>query len=439
MKTYKRLLGILAGLLILVMGQVSLGQMDPVQPADEEEEAAPRGQEDLEKIFGPQMTQEEMDEYLRKAVKRRLVTERMQVLAHIEDGMLLRYMDEDVDKARTILRDEKADNTQKDNIQRIIRAYAAVEPDLAKPYEMYNKAQALEEEGKEKEATEAFLAAAEKLKESLNTNDSDYYAAAKHYLYAQMLADAGKGWDAIDAYGNVIANMPDRLSFAAGASLASAATFEEMGRGFYAMQMYSFILKEYAATLEQKQLVHAWERYEKLTKMYKDPDPMSAIAKRMDEVHQRLDRLDSGEQTQEKQEEIVAILTDLIKVYEEQKKNDPNQQKQKQKQEKQQQKQGQGQGQEGSAGQQPGGRQAKSGKPQNQGSQPAQSSYLPEGISGRVELKSETRKGLEESGDWAQLPPRTKQKVKEMLQQQLSPKHREAIREYMRGVSGANE
>jgi hypothetical protein len=56
-----------------------------------------------------------------------------------------------------------------------------------------------------------------------------------------------------------------------------------------------------------------------------------------------------------------------------------------------------------------------------------------------VELKSETRQGLEESGDWAQLPPRTQQKVKEMLQQQLSPKHREAIREYMRGVSGAGE
>jgi hypothetical protein len=420
-------------LMMVVLGALAapgLGQLDDLQPPEDPGPPAGAQEDPLRNVFDD-MTEEEMEAFIKQALKRRLINERMQVLTHIEDGMLLRYMDEDVDKARKILRDEKAENSQSDNIDRIIRAYAAVEPDLAKPYQTFLEARKLKEAGKEEEAREQSLAAAAKLKEKLNANQSSYYSAAKHYLYAQMLAEAGKGWDAIDAYGNVIANMPDRLSFAAGAALASAQAFEDMGRGYYALDMYAFIWKNYPGTLDTKQLEHVMDRLEALKEMY--GDPMGAVTKRMDEVRKRLDALDSGQKTQEKQEEIVAILTDLIKVKEESKKSDPNQEK---KQNNQQEKgESSGEKQQGKAGQQASGKKSQSQSQQAKGTSPAKSSYLPQGISGRIEIKSESREGVEESGDWAKLPPRKQEQLKEMLKRNLSPKHREAIREYLKGTA----
>lgn len=425
-----------AALLIAALTPMTWGQLDPLGDdplGGAKAGAEPAANDQLDGVFEG-MSDKEMAEFIKNAIRRRLVTERMQVLADIEDNMLLLYDDADVDEARKILRDEEAANTQADNIDRIIRAFAVVESDLAKPYDLYRKGMALKEEGKDEQAGKHFDQAAPMLKKILNSNEANYFSAAKHYLYARVLAESGKGWDAIDAYGNVIANMPDRLSFAAGAALASASTFENMGRGYYALDMYQYILNNYPATLSTDQLQHVLARLKTLKGMY--GDPMGAITQRMDQVRKRLDELDSGQTTQEKQEEIVAILTDMIKVLEEQKKKDPNQQQNNQ------QKQGQKPGEK--QGQKPGeskGRGQRSGsKPKKgDGSKPAQSSYLPEGISGRIELKSESREEVEESGAWAQLPPREQQKVKEMLKNKLSDKHRDAIREYLKARARTEE
>ena len=85
---------------------------------------------DLLKEFTP----EQLAELVKRAAANRLDLERRQVEAEIEQGIL--YEPDDIKAAKKILRDKPA-NTQKDNIDRICRAFAKVDGRFAKPYKLF--------------------------------------------------------------------------------------------------------------------------------------------------------------------------------------------------------------------------------------------------------------------------------------------------------------
>jgi len=352
------------------------------------------------------LTDEELDKVLLEGMAARLRIERQQVAEEINNGVF--YEEEDIERAKAILKDGK--NTQVDNINRIIRAFAVVDPVFAN----------LREQLQDNKIQEVMEGA----KKILNTNEANYFSAAKHYLYAEAMAKGAKDyWDAIDAYGNIVVNMPDKISFAASASIRTGKLFEEHGRLYYATEQYVYTLKNYALTLSSEEFNALKAKVEENQKIYESP--MDYLTKEMGVVEERLDSNDSGDITQNKEDQIVAVLTDLIKVMEEAKKKDP---KEKDKPEQGNQKKS---GEAKSGGSKPGDQPGGSNNPKDKATSPAQQSYLPEGLAGRIEIQSESRDdGLKETGDWSQLPPRKKQQLTELLQRQLSERNREAIRLY---------
>jgi hypothetical protein len=182
------------------------------------------------------------------------------------------------------------------------------------------------------------------------------------------------------------------------------------------MEMYAYCLTNYGLTLSQAQFDAMMERVEALGKVY--ADPLGELSSRMANVGRRLRAADSGPQTQQAEREIVALIEDLIKTAEER----------------------QSGGQSGSqadrssrqAGQQ-GGRPRPSigGVPRGSGqpSSPAQRSVLVPGPVERPTRLSKVRSSAE-SGDWADLPPRERQRIEQIRDRIMSERHRDLIGEY---------
>jgi delta 1-pyrroline-5-carboxylate dehydrogenase len=136
-----------------------------------------------------------------------------------------------------------------------------------------------------------------------------------------------------------------------------------------------------------------------------------------------LDKGDSGKGTQDKQEKIIAVITDMIKTAEEQQQSSSQSQgQQRQRQPGQGQGEGQGQGQ----GQQPQGTQ--------QPSNPAQVSGLVPGSVARPTMQSQTH-NTNETGDWATLPPRERQKIEQLRTKVMSERYRDLISKYRTKVA----
>jgi len=368
---------------------------------------AAAAEEDLAELL-ENMSTEDIQKLIQTAIESRLTVERAQAAAEIKDDLL--SDPDDIDKAIEIL-EAKPKNTQKDNIDRILRAFAQVDLRLGRAAKLMSAKKHAE--------------AAEAIKKDLNAEEATYRSAARYMLYARALAADKKRYDAVDAYQKILVGMEDRISFAAAAAMESARIYDALDRFTYASQMYDYALRNYGLTLDADTL-------DAVTKKLKEydafrTDPLGWAAGGMGEVKKRLDAGDSGKDTQKKEDQIVAVITDLIKTAEEQQRSGQSQNpSQKKDNKKGQKKDGQGQ----ASGQ------GKQGSPQGtrQPSNPAQVSAVVPGAVARPTKRSQTHSGAE-SGDWANLPPRERQRLEQLRKKVMSERYRTIIGKYRARVA----
>jgi tetratricopeptide (TPR) repeat protein len=361
--------------------------------------------DDLEKLL-KDLSPSEVQDLIKTAVKSRLEVERKQVVEEIKEDLLLDPAD--IVKATTILTSGPK-NTQKDNIDRMIKALAVADY-------RFGKAVKLLAEGKAEDAGKA-------IEKDLNVQEATYRNAARYTLYARALAAQDKLTDAVDAYQKVMVVMGDRISFAAAAAIESAALYEKMQRFSYAAQMYAYAVDNYGLTLDEEVLKMISGKTADYAKF--STDPLGWAQTEMAVVRGSLDKGDSGKGTQDKQEKIIAVITDMIKTAEEQQQSSSQSQGQ-QRQRQPGQDQGEGQGQGQGQGQQPQGTQ--------QPSNPAQVSALVPGSVARPTMQSQTH-NTNETGDWATLPPRERQKIEQLRTKVMSERYRDLISKYRTKVA----
>jgi tetratricopeptide (TPR) repeat protein len=364
--------------------------------------------EDLEKLLKG-MSDDEVRDLIKTAVKSRLEVERKQVIEEIKEDLLLDPAD--IAKAVTILTSD-AKNTQKDNIDRIIKALAVADY-------RFGKAVKLLADGKAEDAAKA-------IEKDLNVQEATYRNAARYTLYARTLAAQDKLADATDAYQKVMVVMGDRISLAAAAAIESAALFEKMQRFSYAAQMYAYAVANYGLTLDDEVLDTIKSKTEDYATFASDP--LGWAQKEMAVVRGSLDKGDSGKATQGKQEKIIAVITDMIKTAEEKQQSGQGQgqQRQRQKQPGEGEGEGEGEGKGKGKGQKPQGTQ--------QPSNPAPVSALVPGPVARPTAVSQTH-NTNETGDWSTLPPRERQKVEQLRTKVMSERYRDLISKYRTKVA----
>lgn len=427
MKTWTTNIAVLAcvGGLILACPQAVWAETDPHtthEPAPAAAVAPDAAATDILDGMDP----EELQKLIQQAIQARLKMERNQVSAEIRRGLL--YDGDDIDAAVALLNRNPA-NTQKDNIDRILRAFARVDVRFAKAYRLFDSDKGAE------------AAAATKRTIKAQSQESTYFSAAKHYLLAESLIKAGKLYDGVDTYTEILTLMPDRISFAAASAAKAAAAYEKLGRFRLALEMYTYCLRNYGLTMDDASLNAVAAKIEEYDGIYKDP--MNTVAGWMGDVQERLAAVDSGKDTRDKQTEIVALLEDLIKTAEEQ------QQQQQQKQEEEDKKKkkkpcpscgkkgcsgggkcpGQGQGNKP-------GRMAKGGK---QPTKPMPHSML---VPGRVNRPNGggSIRPTTETGDWANLPPRERDRIEQLRKKLMPERYRTAISDYnTRMAEGADQ
>jgi tetratricopeptide (TPR) repeat protein len=361
--------------------------------------------DDLEKLL-KDLSPSEVQDLIKTAVKSRLEVERKQIVEEIKEDLLLDPAD--IVKATTILTSGPK-NTQKDNIDRMIKALAVADY-------RFGKAVKLLAEGKAEDAGKA-------IEKDLNVQEATYRNAARYTLYARALAAQDKLIDAVDAYQKVMVVMGDRISFAAAAAIESAALYEKMQRFSYAAQMYAYAVDNYGLTLDEEVLKMISGKTADYAKF--STDPLGWAQTEMAAVRGSLDKGDSGKGTRDKQEKIIAVITDMIKTAEEQQQSSSQSQGQ-QRQRQPGQGQGEGQGQGQGQGQQPQGTQ--------QPSNPAQVSGLVPGSVARPTMQSQTH-NTNETGDWATLPPRERQKIEQLRTKVMSERYRDLISKYRTKVA----
>lgn len=391
---------IAAGLSVILMTALSVRAQDALPAsAPAGRSATDAASDSLDKILD-NITPEQLADILKKAAQDRLKVERQQVAVEINGGLL--YEPKKIQAALAILKDKPAD-TQADNIDRIIRAFAAVDIRLAGPYKLY--------------ADGKYDKAAAELKLLLDAQQTTNFSAAKHFLYASALARSGNDAEAVEAYRDLMVNMPDRISFAASASIEAARLYDKMGRFLYAMQMYEYCLQNYSLTLDPPEAEKLLKKIDEMREISKDP--LGTLASRMEHVEKRLGGNDSGKVTQTKEQEIVALLEDLIKTVEEK-----QQQKGQGKGNQNKQNQGQSQEQTQVAGQ-PKGSPNKTNNPSN----PAQNSVVVPGEVERPTKLSEVHASSEQD-DWSHLPPREQERLRDLARKAIGERYRDIISDY---------
>ncbi|HUS47903.1 MAG TPA: CDC27 family protein [Phycisphaerae bacterium] len=360
------------------------------------------------------LTAEQLAELVARAAAARLKNERDVVAAEIKSDLL--YLEEDSDAAIDLLRKEPA-NTQEDNIDRICRAFARA------------NSRSRFAEGYKAFADRKYDEALKKMKAILDPQQSTYFSAACHYVYAESLFKLGKYDDAAEAYSVLLAVMPDRISFAAASAEGAAQAFENTNRFRYAAEMYVYCLQNYGLTMVDKELDRIVKRLEYLKGIYEDP--MGAVADRMGQVRSRLESLDSGEQTREKQKEIIAVLEDLIKTDEEKQRqggSSSQSQQQSQKQSEQQKPQEQGSAQ------------ATSGASQGRPTKPATTGYVRTESLHLPKEPHKFRSAEERTDDWAKKPPEERKVIEKAMQELLPERYKQLIIDYRKELSkGAGE
>jgi len=383
-------------------------------PADvtaQEAAAPPDGDPFVPKVEDPlaglaEMDSVELEKAIAQANKRRLALERELVIAEMENKM---YAPAAMEEALKILRDKPLD-TQADNIDRIVRAYAKLDRKFGDVYKLYT----------EKKYADAAARAA-----PLVNEQSTYLNASAAYLRAVCLEQAGDIEEAGDAYSLVLEKIYDRVSFACESSIRLAKMFETNGRGMYAMQAYAYLLKNYSLTLDIDTIEEILRKLDKMTETY--GDPLGTVARLMGAVKERLYVADSGQETRDKQQEIVALLDDLIRIAQDQENqgsSDEDQNKPKKKP---------GDSQKEEQAKKPGDKQGNKPPPPNP-SKPAADSVLRGGDTSRAARQSGDYKPTED-GDWAALPPEKRAQLQEQVKRLTSERQEGTIRDTRRAVA----
>lgn len=360
------------------------------------------------------MTDEEKNAYYDRVAAARLTNERVTVATEIREDLL--YEDAAKDKAVEILQTDPED-TQADNIDRICRAFAAVDAEFAEAYAPY-------EAGEPEKALEV-------LREILDVRQTSYRSAALHYLAGECLRELERYDAAVERYGVILAVMRDRISFASMAAVRGAEAREAEGRFYYALRMYMYCLREYDLTLSTEEYNRIYKRAEYLADIYSDP--ANALAERMGEVKDRLAATDSGDKTREKQDEIAAVLIDLIKFAEE---NRPSGGKGSQPPKP---KTGEKDPSEGD-GATPS--EAKAGGPRGtpeRPTSPAGASGLPPGIAERPGELDPTAPGDTASEDWNRLPQEERERIEAAMRKLHPEKYRRRIEAYRKATASEDE
>lgn len=351
------------------------------------------------------LSPEQLEALVKAASANRLRVERLAVKAEISQNIL--YDEADIVKALEKLQAAKK-LSQQDNIARICDAYATVDGRFAEPYELYKK-------GK-------FAEAEKKLKKMLNSEDATYLSAAMHFVRADSLARAGRNMDAAEAFSDILVNMPDRLSFAAAGARKAGEVYQKAGRNKYAMQMYMYCLNNYSLTLSRAELDEMLAKVRKFREIY--ADPMKAVVGMMDDVSKSLARKDVGKKTQDTQQQLVALLEDMIKTAEESQRQKDNQQ-QKQQARQQRKKAGSQQGGKGQGSKSQGKQASNAQNP----SSPANESVLVPGPVTRPN-KLAKKHQAKAAGRWAEMPPRQREKLESMMRQRLGQRRAGLVRDY---------
>jgi tetratricopeptide (TPR) repeat protein len=352
------------------------------------------------------MSRDEIEALVKKANENRLKAERKLVAADLGGQF---YDPNDVDEALALL-DKDAKNSQQDNIDHICKAYARVDAKFASVYKLFAA-------GKWPEAEAAGKAIA--------ATQSTWLGAAKAFVYASTLESAGKGEEAAEAYLELVTNMSDRISFASESAMRVARLYERIGRKMYAMQAYSFLLKNYGLTIDEKTFDEIYAKVKKLQEMY--GDPMGTVAKMMSEVKERLAVVDSGPDTQLKEKDILALLDDLVKTAEEQDNSSQSSSQNKKKKSGKQKDEGQGQGEEKGIA-------TGKGKPPARPSSGAKESHLRNGDTTRAGKGTDVHDSGEK-GDWSSLPPEQQQKLEQIRQRMISERYRDIISDYHKRIA----
>lgn len=371
-----------------------------------------------------EITPEELERIIRRAEATRLKEERRKAAAEIRDDLL--YEEQGVAKAVAVLTEAPAAN-QTDNLRRICEAFALADERFAKPHELYRKGQ-----------YSAAAAAAKGLRDPKKTG---YLSAATHFLYADALDKhalaLAKGpaprpgarsvrFDAIEAYRDLLVNMPERISFAVTAGLRAAEAYEQLGRYYYATQMYQFCLQNYGLTMDAREYERLRLKIAKWQEIYKSP--LVTIAGKMGQIEKRLALQDSGKQTQATGREVVMLLEDLIKTIEEKQCGGKSSSAKSNRDERKGEGEEKGKGKEGS-GSRPG-RGGRTGQP----TKPMETSALVPGQVARPTKLSAVRP-TKETGEWAKLPPRKRQQLHELMRRGMSERSRDLIRDYLSAVA----
>ncbi|MCY2930230.1 MAG: hypothetical protein NTV86_12185 [Planctomycetota bacterium] len=376
------------------------------EPATRPQATTPALGDDLNSAL--EMTEAEQREQQRRGAPLRFAAERLEAAAEIKGDLL--YLKKDVDAAAAILDDAPA-NTQKDNVDRICRAMAKVDARFAKAYELLGKKQ--------------YKEAAEAAKKILDPSRATFLTAATYTVYAEGQALGGDVDGAIDTYGDLLGALPYHMSFAAGAGIRIAQLYEKGNRFYYAMHAYNGLLRDYALVISPEQQQEFAKKMDEYAAIY--DEPMKAVVDRMGDARVLLDAVDSGARTQKKEQEVIAILDDLIKMLEEQDSKCPP-------------KDNPGQGKcKGSEGSEPkpgsaSGQPAVNARPTN----PANVSKLPGGRAAPPPPMEKVFSG-KERGDWADLPPLERAKIQQKMERAIAERYRDAIRDYHRRLAEQGE
>jgi hypothetical protein len=363
-------------------------------------EADPDAVEDMQ-TFIPNLTPAEVELLIAIANERRLTLEREQVIAELRQDLL--FDPDQVDEAIAYLEGNPA-TSREQSIQRIYEALALVDADFETAMQQYTNGQ--------------FSDAAQTVKRDIIANEATYLAAARQLFYADALRDAGEAYPALDAYDALLKNMGERISFASTATLNAASVCRERHEYIDTMMYYATALKDYGLTLTEAEYDEGLEFIKKYKAIY--DNPMQALSDMMRDVEGRLANGDSGEETQAIQREIVAIIEDMVAS----RPPDPN-----------------------APPPPPGGEGGEDGEEEGQrrrnqrGDQAGRRATSPMSDSqlgdrdGEAAMDRSQEHTTEESGDWASLPPREREKLQELAQRGTDERYRKLAVDYHRKLA----
>jgi len=235
---------------------------------------------------------EQLAELAADARPARLARERQAAAGEIASTQL--YAPDDIEKARALLGAESED-TPAANVRRITEAFAAVDTRVADVMKLTGDGE--------------HAKAAEVASSLIDPAGRRYADAVARLLNADALLAAGRADKAAEAYVQLVRAMPQKVSFAATAALKGAETYEKTGRMMYASRLYMWWVDNYSF-LDPACAEQLAEKIKSLRSQ--SENPLGALVELMENVRARLADADSGTTTQQTEQQIVAILNDLI-------------------------------------------------------------------------------------------------------------------------------